>query len=89
MIFKCVFQESELSALHTTLPADEFCIIKFPGEQICYGVMNVELHSRFMDILSGETLEHLEYPDEKELNIAAKVKTAEFIGNKDLLKFKL
>ena len=86
MIFKCVFQASELSVIQTVLPADEFCIIKFPGEQVCYGVMNENLHSRFMDVLSGETLEHLEYPDEKELKSKARDENAEFIGNRDLLK---
>ena len=86
MIIKCVFQESDLSAIQTVLPADEFCIIRFPGEQVCYGVMNENLHSRFMDVLSGETLEHLEYPDEKELKYKARDENAEFIGNRDLLK---
>ena len=47
--------------------------------------MNEDLHSRFMDVLSGETLEHLEYPDENELRNVAGNKEAEFIGNRSLL----
>ena len=72
--------------MQTVLPADEFCIIKLRGEQVCYGVMNEHLHSRFMDVLSGETLEHLEYTDEKELKSMESDKNAEFIGNRELVK---
>lgn len=85
LTFECVFQEIELSAIQAVLPADKFCIVKFPGEQICYGVINEEFHSKLMDVLSGETLEHLEYPDEKVWKNIMLDKKAEFIGNKELL----
>jgi len=85
LIFKCALQQSEIIALQKYLPADEFCIINNLEEKICYGVMNDELHSRFMDILSGETLECLEYLDEKDFRKLAEVERLEVIGNVGLL----
>lgn len=67
------------------LPVDEFCLIVIPEEKIFYGVMDEELHSKFMDILSGETLECLEYMDEKDLKNLDYSKS-DIIGNEDLLK---
>ena len=68
------------------LPHDEFCIINVPGEKFYYGIMNEELHSKFMDILSGETLEQLEYIDEKDFKTLVRYSNAEIMGNEVHLK---
>ena len=86
LIFKCVLLYNELTALQKYLPPHEFCIITRPGENVFYGVMNEELHSKFMDNLSGETLEQLEYLDEKELRNSIQFEDPEIIGNEELLK---
>ena len=86
MFFKCYFQQRELIALQSYLPHDEFCIFNVPGEKFYYGVMNEELHSKFMDILSGETLEQLEYLDEKDFINTGRQSMAEIMGNEGHLK---
>lgn len=84
MFFKCYFQQSELTTLQNYLSQDEFCIIHVPVEKFCYGIMTDEFHSKFMDILSGETLEKLEYLDENDFkNMVSNSKTG-IIGNEDL-----
>ena len=87
LIFKCVFSYNELRALQNYLPADQYCIINKTGEKTFYGLMTEELHSKMMDILSGETLGQLEYVDEEELRKYASESHAELMitGNKDLL----
>ena len=85
LIFKCAFQPHEVIALQNHLPADEYCLINNPGDKMIYGVMNEELHSRFMDILSGETLECLEYLDEPEFRQLFQEYGTEVIGNRDLI----
>ena len=85
LIFKCALQHSEIDAIQKSLPADEYCIVSVPEQKISYGVMNEDLHSRFMDVLSGETLEHLEYLDEKEFKKVVDVKRSKVIGNVGLL----
>ena len=85
LIFKCALQQSEIFAMQKYLPAEEFCLVNIPEEQISYGIMNEELHSRFMDILSGETLECLEYLDEKDFRKLGEVKRSDVIGNAGLL----
>ena len=47
--------------------------------------MNEDLHSRFMDILSGETLECLEYLDEAEFRKLIQEHGREVIGNRELI----
>ena len=85
MIFKCALQTDEVVALQKHLPADEYCFINIPEEKIMYGIMNEELHSRFMDILSGETLECLEYLDEGEIKKVFRGGRGEVIGNSELM----
>ena len=68
-------------ALQNYLPHNEFCIINIPGEEFYYGVMNDELHSKFMDILSGETLELLEYLDESDFKNTVRDHKADILGN--------
>jgi len=85
LIFKCALQQSEIIAMQERLPADDFCIINKPGEKMSYGIMNEELHSRFINILSGETLERLEYLDEMELRNIREGGGQEIIGNVLLL----
>jgi hypothetical protein len=85
LIFKCALQQAEIIALQKYLPADEFCIINIPGERLSYGIMNEELHSRFMDILSGETLECLEYLDKGDFEKLRAAGDAVVIGNGRLL----
>lgn len=85
MIFKCALQPHEVIALQNHLPADEYCLINIPRDKWTYGIMNEELHSKFMDILSGETLECLEYLDEQELRKLIEEHGAEVIGNRALI----
>lgn len=85
MIFKCALQPHEVIALQKHLPADEYCFINIPSEKIIYGIMNEQLHSRFMDILSGETLECLEYLDEAEFRKLIQEHGREVIGNRELI----
>jgi hypothetical protein len=85
LIFKCALQQREIIALEKYLPADEFCIVSIPGERMSFGIMNDELHSRFMDILSGETLECLEYLDESDFEKLRDTGGGEVIGNSRLL----
>ena len=87
LIFKCVFSFNELRALQNYLPADQYCIINKTGEKTYYGVMSEELHSKMLDILSGETLSQLEYVDEEELRKYASEPDAELLitGNENLL----
>lgn len=47
--------------------------------------MNEEFHSRFMDILSGETLECLEYLDGSDFEKMKDAGEGEVIGNARLL----
>jgi hypothetical protein len=72
--------------MQNTLPADEFCLINIPHEKISYGIINDHLHSRFMDILSGETLECLEYLDQKDLKGIPSYSATDIIGNERLLR---
>ena len=88
MLFKCCFQHHELSTLQNNLPVEEFCIVKVSAEKNFYGVMNDELHSKFLDILSGETLEQLEYLDENDFR-NLDYDRSDLIGNEELLKKKL
>ncbi|MBC7981482.1 hypothetical protein H7X65_00210 [Candidatus Parcubacteria bacterium] len=86
LIFKCTFPYNELTALRKHLPENDFCIITHPDEKIYYGIIKADLHSKFMDMLSGETLEQLEYLDEKELRYSVKNENFDVIGNEELLK---
>lgn len=86
LIFKCVLQPDEVIALQKDLPADEYCLIKVPEEKIVYGIMNEELHSRLMDIVSGETLECLEYLDEVEFRNVSRMERREVTGNSRLIE---
>jgi hypothetical protein len=88
LIFKCVFLGDELAALQNYMPPQGYCIVSVPEENICYGVISAVFHSKFMDILSGETLEHLEYLDQQELTNLIADKNVTIIGNADLLNFK-
>lgn len=80
LIFKCALLPDEMIALQKHLPADEYCLINFAGDTNIYGVMNDGLHSRFMDIVSGETLEFLEYLDEADFRKLG-MERREVIGN--------
>jgi len=85
LIFKCVLQPEEIIALQKYLPADGYCMINFPQEKIVYGIMSDELHTKFMDIVSGETLQCLEYLDEEDLRKVSKDEKSEILGNKSLI----
>ena len=67
------------------MPPGEYCIIYIPEEKISYGIMHDEMHSKFMDILSGETLECFEYLDESDFKKIADIDKREVIGNAGLL----
>ena len=87
ILFKCVFTEKEFSSLQTTLSADDFCITRLPANDFFYGIIDDRLHASFMDILSGETLERLEYLDEEDIReVLAGRDDYELIGNKDMMK---
>jgi hypothetical protein len=86
LLFKCTLTHNELTALQNYLPHDEFCIVNKPGEVMYYGVMEEELHGKFMDILSGETLELLEYLDEKDMKELLRSASFDVVGNGSLLK---
>ena len=81
--FKCCFQHNELNVLQKNLPVEEFCIVNVPAENTFYGVMNDELHGKFLDILSGETLGQFEYVDEKDFR---DLNYTDVIGNEELIK---
>lgn len=67
LLFRCKFTHNELTAIKNYLPEGEYCIVGGPEERESYGVMEEGLHSRFIDILSGETLSYLEYVDSDEM----------------------
>jgi hypothetical protein len=85
--FKCVFTEKEFSSLQTTLPVGDFCVVRYRGDKVYCGIIDDSLHGNFMDILSGETLEQLEYLDEEDVrDYFAGRSDYEIVGNRELLK---
>ncbi|MBL7700545.1 MAG: hypothetical protein JNK79_20460 [Chitinophagaceae bacterium] len=87
LLFRCKFNEGELASLKNYLPAKEYCLVGGPGEDEYYGVMGEGLHDKLMDILSGETLEMLEYIDDSEIREVLKSnRPTEKIGNHLLLE---
>lgn len=86
LLFRCRFTHNELTAIKNYLPEGEYCIIGGPEEREYYGVMSDGLHSRFIDILSGETLSLLEYLETGEMTEFLQGKTSlEETGNCELL----
>lgn len=85
LLFRCEFTHNEFTALKNYLPTDDYCIVGEPGESEYYGVIRAGLHARFMDILSGETLERLEYVDDVEMRDFLKHEGIETTGNVSLL----
>ncbi|HUQ64896.1 MAG TPA: hypothetical protein VM101_02000 [Flavitalea sp.] len=75
---------NEVAALQKYMPPGEYCIIHITEENIWCGVISDEHHSKFIDILSGETLEQLEYLDEDEFRNIIKDKQFSVVGNRDL-----
>ena len=75
---------NELLALQKNLPSDSFCLINHDDDKIYYALMYDDMHVKCMDILSGETLEQMEYMEEKEFK-AMSTTGAKIIGNRELL----
>lgn len=87
LLFRCAFTHNELTSLKNSLPKDGYCIVGEPGERDYYGVIRAVLHERLMDVLSGETLELLEYVDEEEFKAFLSTgENLEIIGEPELIK---
>ena len=85
--FKCVLTEDEFSALRVTISSDEYCLVRLPGDKNSYAIIAARLRDNIMDVLSGETLEQLEYLDEEEMRDVIKAASNyEVVGNRELLK---
>lgn len=78
LLFRCRFTHNELTAIKNYLPQGEYCLVSGGESREYFGVMEEGLHSRFIDILSGETLSYLEYVDSDEMN--------DFLRKNDLLE---
>lgn len=85
LIFKCFFTAREIGAIAQEMPGDGYCIMRRPGEQIFFGIVVEEWYGAFMDLLSGETLEQLEYLDEEEIRRLARPGDMETWGDGSLV----
>ena len=87
LIFKCCFSAREMEEIRSALPGDGYCVVSNAGDRMCYGAINDEIYNQFMDVLSGETLEQLEYLDEDEFRRVLKgFSSPVFVGNRALVE---
>jgi hypothetical protein len=88
LFFKCRISFNELVLMERQLPQEMYCISKEQHDQFHYGVIKTGVFNKLLNVLSGETLEELEYLSEdefKEVLSIAKNKNLKFVGNHELL----
>ena len=88
LFFKCRLSFNEVVALEKQLPGEVFCVSRDPVDQYHYGVVKPTAFSQFLNVLSGETLEQLEYLSDEEFQQALSImrrKKVALSGNRELL----
>lgn len=88
LFFKCRPSLNELVAMEKYLPEETYCITREKFEEYYYGVIRVTMFNKLLNVLSGETLEHLEYLNDDEFrDILSHLKfnNIPFLGNRELL----
>jgi hypothetical protein len=70
IFFKFKTSFNEIKAVQKHLNERTYCFIQLPGDDFHYGVIGEECFEKLLDVLSGETLEKLEYLDEPEFKKA-------------------
>jgi hypothetical protein len=88
MFFKCRISFNELVAMERYLPNDTYCISRDGFGEFHYGVIQSTGFNSLLNVLSGETLEQLEYLSSDEFkNVIAEMqnKSMAFYGNTSLL----
>ena len=88
LFFKCRISFNELVAMERYIPADAFCISRDSFEDFHYGVIQGTAFNELLNVLSGETLEQLEYLSGDEFkHVVAEMqnKRIAFYGNTNLL----
>jgi hypothetical protein len=88
LFFKCRISLNEITALERNLPQDIYCISRDKLDQFHYGVIRSSGFNKLLNVLSGETLEDLEYLNDDEFrNVVSRLKSKSvaFSGNTGLL----
>lgn len=88
LFFKCRISFNELVSMEKQLPIESFCITRDEQDGFHFGVIKSSIFNKFLNALSGETLEQLEYLTREELNKALSTfenKMISFSGNRELL----
>jgi hypothetical protein len=88
LFFKCRISFNELVAMEKYLPNDAYCISRDSFDEFHYGVIQTTGFNQLLNVLSGETLEQLEYLSGDEFrNVIAEMqnKRMDFSGNTNLL----
>lgn len=88
LFFKCRMSSEDLALIERRLPRDLYWISREHFEDFHYGVIKSVIFNKLLNILSGETLEQLEYLSEHEFKAVLdqlKNKRFQFAGNPNLL----
>ena len=89
LFFKCRISFNELVSLEKQLPGDSYCISRDAHDGLHYGVINSAVFNKFLNALTGETLEGLEYLSREEFGKVLSTfenKKDNFSGNLKLLE---
>ena len=88
LFFKCRISFNELVGLEKQLPSEQYCISTDRLDEYHYGVIKVGAFNKLLNVLSGETLQELEYLNEDEFrHVISNLRNnkAAFRGNQELL----
>lgn len=88
LFFKCRASFNELVALEKNLPEELYCISNDRLEGYHYGVIKVTIFNKLLNVLTGETLEQLEYLSDDEFRealVLVRRNNISFSGNTELL----
>ena len=88
LFFKCRISFNELVAMERYLPNDTYCISRDGFGEFHYGVIQSTVFNQLLNVLSGETLEQLEYLSSDEFRnaiVEMQNKSIVFSGNTNLL----
>jgi hypothetical protein len=88
LFFKCRISFNELVAMERYLPKDTYCISRDSFDEFHYGVIQSTVFNQLLNVLSGETLEQLEYLSSDEFRnaiVEMQNKSIAFSGNTNLL----